>query len=153
MADAMVEIEPGSVDAAEQVFPAGTPVHMLNLLRFREIADDGPGAPSRSGQDAYLSSYVPAFNRIVEEMGIEGVGVVFAGAVQAALVAPESERWDVVAIATYPDFAAFRRIEQSPEYVRDAYPHRAAALADLRLFATIALQPPTGTPSRTTEGL
>ncbi len=134
---------PETVQAAAQRFPAGAPLLMVNLLRFRDVAAYGKASevPAASGREAYFGNYLPAFNRIAADKNVEGVEVVFAGQVHAAVIAPPSEHWDLVAIVRYPDFAAFRRVAESPEYAQHAYPHRAAALADLRLIATTAFDP------------
>ena len=67
---------------------------------------------------------------------MEGIRPLYFGSALAGLVAPPEESWDDVAVVEYPDFAAFRRVSESPEYQAVAYPHRQAALADWRLIAT-----------------
>jgi len=55
--------------------------------------------------------------------------------VLARLVGPPDEPWDEVALVRYPSFADFRRVVENPRYLREAVPHRRAALADWRLIA------------------
>ena len=134
------------LQAAEERFPAGTPVMMVNLLRYRDVAagQPGGGAEPRSGREVYREAYLPAFRRVVAEVGVQGVEIAFAAQVHVALLAPAGQGWDEVLIVRYPDFAAFRRIALSEQYARWAEPLRHAALAELQLYATGLDLPPTG---------
>lgn len=112
--------------------PAGTPVIMLNLLKFRETALYKDGATPCSGREAY---------RLYSEQALAwlasiGAEVVFMGAVHGALIAPPDERWDEVLLVRYPSVQAFTGMLASPEY-RAATRHRTAALEDSRLVATV----------------
>ena len=132
------EMTPEAVASAGENFPVNTPMFMLNLLRYRERADYGGRAemPSCSGREAYYDHYLAAFNQVAASEQIEGIEVFYLGAVTAQLVAPADELWDDIVIVKYPDFAAFRRVVQSPLYAQQADLHRSAALEDWRLIAT-----------------
>ena len=132
------EMTPEAVACAAENFPADTPMFMLNLLRYRERADYGGRAemPSCSGREAYYDHYLAAFNQVAASEQIEGIEVFYLGAVAARLVAPADELGDDIVIVKYADFAAFRRVVQSPIYAEQADPHRRAALEDWRLIAT-----------------
>lgn len=106
-------------------FPAGEPVFMLNLLRFR-----GPG-----GRAAYLEAYVGAFRTVMAELGVEGVEPFWMGDVTAMMAAPDDERWDAVLIVRYASIDAFRAVVDSDAYRQLAAPHRERALTDWRLVA------------------
>ena len=146
---ATVELTARSLDSAARVVPAGSPVVMANLLRYREVAEYGGGAAGERGpvadgapgRTAYADGYLPAFSEVAAQEGVE-VEVVYYGQVHTALVAPEGERWDDVVLVRYPDMAGFRRIVGSAAYARNADHHRLAALADWRLIATSPLDPP-----------
>ena len=132
------KIEKEAVLAAADRIPEDAPVFMLNLLRYKEQADYGEQtnlAPC-SGREAYFQRYLPAFNKIASSEGVEGIKVFYVGSVTARLVAPSDEKWDDVAIVEYPNFAAFRRVSESPQYATEADTHRRAALEDWRLIAT-----------------
>lgn len=134
----VVEMHPEDVVAAAGEIPEDVPVFMLNLLRYREQADYGDRtdvAPS-SGREAYHERYVPAFGKIAARVAPDGIRVSWLGSVLARVVGPTDERWDEIAIVEYPNFAAFRRVTESPEYEAQAAPHRRAALEDWRLIAT-----------------
>ncbi|MBF7731368.1 DUF1330 domain-containing protein [Pseudomonas sp. N040] len=113
---------------AEQ-FPAGQPVVMLNLLRFREQASyaDASIAPC-SGRRAYAE-----YSRLIEPI-LAGCGaqVLWVGKSFGALIAPPGEEWDEVLLVRYPSSEAFIGMIRSPAY-RAIVHHRSAALADSRL--------------------
>ncbi|WP_061931887.1 hypothetical protein [Aureimonas sp. AU22] len=113
-----------SLDTLAERIPADTPVHMLNLLRFR------PG-----GRDVYFCDYVGAFRAILTGMGIDGVRPIWTGDVAGFAAGPEDEAWDAVLIVRYPSLAAFRAIVESQRYRDEALPHRLSAVADWRLIA------------------
>ena len=133
--------------AAARVVPEGSPVVMVNLLRYREVADYGEGVDrgpvtaGATGRTAYAEGYLPAFGAVAAQAGVE-LEVLYYGGVHAALVAPAGERWDDVVLVRYPSFAGFRAIVGSAAYAQQADHHRLAALADWRLVATSPLAPP-----------
>jgi hypothetical protein len=115
-------------------------IWMVNLLRFRPQArysDTGLPSDAPSGQEVYLTRYLPAFNRAMTPHGVSTL--VFAAMVNARVVGPSDANWDAVAVATYPSIEVFRGLVEDPAYVADAAPHRLAALADWQLYATTAL--------------
>jgi hypothetical protein len=136
-------IDPEAVIAAQDKIPENTPFVMLNLLHFKEKADynDQKGFTSCSGQEAYLERYVPAFNKVAKAENITGIKINYIGSVAGLLAVPSDEHWDIIALVQYPDFATFRKVSESKAYLTDAEPHRLAALEDLRLIATLAVEP------------
>jgi hypothetical protein len=133
------EIHTTDLNRAMAAFPAGSPLFMVNLLRFHDrarYAAVGAEEPC-SGQDAYLTRYLPAFNDSAQPYG--GSELVFAGIMIARVVGPVDDNWDAIGIARYPSIQAFKNLLDDPGYRTDAEPHRRAALADWRLYATTAL--------------
>ena len=108
------------------------PVHMLNLLKFREIAayDDGTVATGAQAYENYARDSGPIFKRL-------GGRQVWAGKPELMLIGPDSEDWDLAFIAEYPSTDAFVAMLRDPDY-RKAVRHRQAAVADSRL---IRMQP------------
>lgn len=96
---------------------------MLNMLKFRD-------------KRLYFEEYIPAFNRVAQHFGIEGVGVYLVSTVVANIIAPQDEVWDAVALVEYPSAEAFKTIAESEAYHNMAEPLRLAALEDLKLFMT-----------------
>lgn len=133
------EIDPNDLAAAVAAFPADSPVFMVNMLRFHDqarYAADSSFAPC-TGQEAYLTRYLPAFNEVVTPLGRSDLA--FAGSVVARVLRPAEEIWNAVGVARYPNIDTFRRVLEDPGYQEHAEPHRAAALADWRLYATVKL--------------
>jgi uncharacterized protein (DUF1330 family) len=110
------------------------PITMLNLLRFRKIADYGESpelAPTNeiSGADAYRR-YIEAVTSLIDAAGGE---LTFRGRGGAALIGPADERWDLVLLVRYPSVGAFMTFATSADYLAIAG-HRTAALEDSRLI-------------------
>lgn len=110
------------------------PVVMLNLLRFREIADYetspqlAPATPI-SGTDAY-TRYAKGTLPLLMNHDAE---LLFRGEASAFLIGPETERWDQVLLIRYPSLAVFLAFTTDPRYLAVAG-HRTAALEDSRLL-------------------
>jgi hypothetical protein len=109
-------------------------VVMLNLLRFREIADYSQTpelAPSEpiSGASAferYIEHTLPYLKR-------SGGELLFLGSGGAFLIGPETERWDLVMLVRQHSVAAFMAFAADAGYLA-GLGHRTAALEDSRLL-------------------
>ncbi|RYF83759.1 MAG: DUF1330 domain-containing protein [Comamonadaceae bacterium] len=130
--------ERAAIDPTRETFkalfscvPAEGPIVMLNLLAFRDQAVQAPGAPARTGREAY-AAYIEAVAPLLQRAGAT---VQWQGDAHHALVAPPGESWDEVLLVTYPSRDAFVTMMQSPEYKAIVH-HRTAALRDARLVAT-----------------
>lgn len=112
--------------------PRDEPIHMLNLLQYREEADY-PGehenaAKGWSGRRAYQEygqTSGPIFRRV-------GGSIVWRGAFQTVVTGPEAMHWHDGFIASYPSADAFFEMIKDAEYQK-AVVNRTAALADSRL--------------------
>lgn len=127
-----VEIRPEAIEELAKAFPAGQPITMLNLLRFREHAQYEVGATDVpcSGRAAYYERYAAVSTRVV---GQQQGKVIWAGRVVGHSVCPPDERWDDLLIVEYPDAAALAAVFNDPAYRAVVY-HRTAALIDSRLL-------------------
>lgn len=99
------------------------PVLMLNMLKFKD-------------RQYYFETYLPAFRKAVEQLGINDVKVRLVCNVAANILAPENETWDAIALVEYPSAGAFKTIAESDAYHTIADPHRLAATAKLHLYMT-----------------
>lgn len=112
----------------------GAPVTMLNLLRFRDVADYSafpalaPEAPI-SGREAY-ARYMAHTTPFLEEAGGE---LVFKGAAADNVIGPVGREWDLVLLVKHKSAEAFVSFAQNEAY-KAGLGHRAAALADSRLI-------------------
>lgn len=134
-----VEITEDSIAEIAASVPPGTPVTMLNLLRYRQQAhyENGSDLPPCTGREAYMTRYAPAVTSMVIERGAR---IVWAGAVAGHPICPVDERWDDVLIVEYPDREVIAGMLSSPAYQAQVH-HRTAALEDSRLIVMLQHQP------------
>ena len=118
--------------------PDNGPVVMLNLLRFREVADYSH-APSlapeggTSGRDAY-AHYMREMRPLLEA---SGGAVLFSGSASRFLIGPLDEIWDQVLLVQQASKASFLAFASDPkEQMITA--HRTAAICDSRLLPITA---------------
>jgi hypothetical protein len=136
-------LEP-SDDNARRLLQRGIkgPVTMLNLLRFRELADysafpELAPAEAISGRQAY-DRYV---RHTRPSLIASGGSVELFGTGGHYFIGPPDERWDAIMVirqASVEDFLAFATNE---EYLA-GIGHRTAALEDSRLLPIVEHPPP-----------
>ena len=113
------------------------PLVMLNLLRFRDVADYSeapelaPPAPI-SGAEAY-ARYAAG---IAPLLAASGGAVVFEGRGGDWFIGPEAERWDKVLMVRQASLGAFFGFAGDPA-ARAILGHRQAALEDSRLLPLV----------------
>lgn len=99
------------------------PVVMLNILKFKD-------------RKHYFETYLPAFRKVTETLGIPDVKLRLACNVAANIVAPENETWDAILLVEYPSAKAFKTIAESEVYREIANAHRLTATDTLHLYMT-----------------
>ena len=109
--------------------PKDQPVVMLNLLRFKERADE-PDA-GLSGQEAYRR-YSDVMRKIVES---HGGRILWTGRVDSMVIADVEPGYHAVALVEYPSRQKFFEIATSAEVAAIGV-HRAAGLESQWLIAT-----------------
>lgn len=110
------------------------PVVMLNLLKFREIADYSASpelaqTSEGTGAEAYRL-YMKAVAPLLHAAGGE---VLFQGKAGAYLIGPEAESWDLVLVVKHASVQKFMAFAQDEAYLV-IEGHRTAALMDSRLL-------------------
>ncbi len=113
-------------------------VVMLNLLRFREIADysatpDLEPASPISGADAY-DKYV---EHTLPHLRESGGDIQFLGDGGGYLIGPEDERWDVAMLVRHRNVDSFMSFASNEIYL-GGMGHRLAAISDSRLLPLVA---------------
>jgi len=133
------ELNSEALDAASAALGTG-PVTMVNLVRFRQELDYPPtfGGTKADPRSAYFEAYAGAFRAAARDIGVHSVEVLLRARLAAGLVAAPEDQWDEVVIVRYTSFEDFRKIVESARYRELAELHRRAAVANWRLFATIA---------------
>jgi uncharacterized protein (DUF1330 family) len=110
--------------------PAGEPVVMLNLLRFKEDADGiDAGMTGREAYGIYGQQTAPFLARV-------GGRVLHAADARQTVIGPDE--WDMAIFVEYPSAQNFLAMATDPEYLK-VHAHRDAALADSRLIACHSL--------------
>ena len=139
----------GSVDPTREQFdafkglPRDQPIHMLNLVRLKPIAEYPKGHPNHgkgmSGADAYRAygrETAALFTRL-------GGRQVWVGRPEGVVTGPAEEQWDIAFIAEYPNAGAFLAMVTDPEY-REFVKHRTAGVEDSRLIRMAPATPGEG---------
>jgi hypothetical protein len=119
-------------------------VVMLNLLRFRDVADYSanpelaPSAPISGGEafDRYIRHTLPFLRE-------SGGDIKFLGAGGPFLIGPEDERWDMAMLVCQSSAASFLAFASHDAYLA-GLGHRTAALEDSRLLPLTELPLPAG---------
>ncbi|WP_109808204.1 DUF1330 domain-containing protein [Sphingosinithalassobacter portus] len=126
----------GQMDAFRDL-PGDVPIEMLNLIRYRDLAEypdeHACAAEGLFGAEAYrryMATSAPVFARF-------GGRMLWQGEPQLVLIGPDSEAWDLAFVARYPDAAAFLAMVADPEY-REAVVHRRAGVQTSRLIRIAA---------------
>lgn len=109
-------------------------VVMLNLLRFRQIADYSaaphlaPDTPISGAEayDLYIAHTLPFLRE-------SGGNLVFLGAGGTYLVGPSDERWDMAMLVRQSSVDSFLAFSGNEDYLA-GMGHRTAALEDSRLL-------------------
>lgn len=113
----------------------GDPVVMLNLNRYRDVADYEPGHPDgdsrSSGREAYLK-----YGRVAAAaIGHVGGTILWAADAGEVVIGCDHDRYDEIVAVWYPSREAFLGLATYPGYM-DALVHRDAALEQAMVLAT-----------------
>jgi uncharacterized protein (DUF1330 family) len=112
-------------------------VVMLNLLRFRDVADYSatpelaPEMPISGAEayDRYVAHTLPHLRK-------RGGEIIFLGQGGSWLIGPDGERWDRIMLVRQKSLAAFMAFATDGAYLA-GLGHRTAALADSRLLPAV----------------
>jgi len=125
---------PNFIDPDKQRFglfkdlPRVGKIHMLNLLKFRDMAryEDGTMVTGQEAYAAYGRESGPIFRKV-------GGKIIWSGKSLLTLIGPEDENWDISFIAEYPNADAFISMIRDADYQK-AVRHRQAAVETSRLI-------------------
>ena len=113
------------------------PVVMLNLLRFRKIADysETPGISPLlpiSGEEAYQLYIGQALPHLLKSGG----EILFLGKGGSFLIGPVDEQWDEVMLIKQNSVSSFMSFASNAGYI-NSLGHRTAALENSRLLPLV----------------
>jgi hypothetical protein len=117
------------------------PVVMLNLLRFRPIADYSAHphlAPEQPITGA--AAYRRYIDHTLPHLEKSGGSLDFVGTGGHFLIGPSDERWDAVLLVRQRSVADFLAFASNAEYLA-GIGHRIAALEDSRLLPVVEEEP------------
>lgn len=113
--------------------PRDTPIHLLNMIRYRDVAAypeghvlAGQGLSGEAAFAEYLARVVPFIERL-------GGGLVWNQPFECMMTGPETFEWDRIFVMGFPDAAAFMALVTDPAYKSEVVVHRSAAVLDSRL--------------------
>lgn len=113
------------------------PIVMLNLLRFRNVADYS--ASPELAPDAPISGE-QAFQRYIDHttpfLAASGGAIRFLGKGGSWLIGPEGEAWDMAMLIEQESVASFIGWNSHEDYLK-GIGHRTAALLDSRLLPLV----------------
>lgn len=131
MPEIYIDPSPANFQAFKDL-PRDTPINMLNLLLYRDVAEypeghehAGKGWSGRRAYEEYGKTSGPIFKRV-------GGSILWRGRFETMVTGPEGREWHDGFIAQYPNAGAFFAMIKDPDY-RLAVVNRTAALADSRL--------------------
>lgn len=119
------------------------PVVMLNLLRFRDVADYS-GHPDLAPEDPISGeeAYRRYFDHTRPFLAASGSEVIFYGAGGHNLIGPDDERWDAVMLVRHASVEKFLAMGDNRALMA-GMGHRIAALEDSRLIPVVPESVPT----------
>ena len=123
---------PDQIEEVIAAVPKGVPVVMLNMLRFRKMAEYPDERPKISGREAYAKYSAEAAKHVAKVGG----SLVWFGEAQGSVIGPPDEHWDHIFLVRYPSIEKFIEMISSASY-RAIVVHRSSALKDSRLIATV----------------
>lgn len=129
-----LEHKPESGKIFYQNFVGKGKVVMMNLLKFKSIADYSDIEKLRpdhdiTGKEAY-ELYMKYTLPVLDKAGSK---IVFFGDSHNFLIGPTHERWDAVLLVEHESVEKFLAFSQNEDYLKTAG-HRTAALEDSRLL-------------------
>ena len=132
MTETYIDPSPANFQSFKDL-PRDTPIHMLNLLLYRDEAEypqghehAGKGWSGRRAYEEYGKASGPIFRGL-------GGSIVWRGKFETMVTGPEVRAWHDGFIAQYPNAGAFFAMIKDPDYQK-AVVNRTAALVDSRLI-------------------
>lgn len=130
----MNHVDPGRENwALFKSLPRDRPMHLLNMIRYRDEAAYPEGHPLAaagwSGEQAF-AEYFRLAVPMIEELG---GGLAWNAGFECMITGPERFEWDRVFVMAFPDAAAFMALVTDAHYRAEVVGHRTAGVLDSRL--------------------
>lgn len=115
-----------------KALPRDEPVEMLNLVRFRALAQYPEGHPLAGEGLTGAEAYAEYMRTILPVLARAGGEIAWRGAFRCMVTGPAAWEWDETFVMRYPSAAAFIGMVKDPDYAPVVI-HRQAAVEDSRL--------------------
>ncbi len=113
--------------------PRDVPVHLLNMIRYRDLADYPAGHGHADQGLSGAQAFAIYFERLLPVLDQLGAGMVWEGRFDSVITGPADFEWDRVFVMGFPTAAAFLALVSDPHYKAEVVPHRTAGVLDSRL--------------------
>jgi hypothetical protein len=126
-------------DAGRALFMRGIegPLVMLNLLRFRAVADYSATPELASSEPiSGTAAYDLYMQHTLPHLTASGGELLFFGSGGPWLIGPAGERWDAAMLVRQSSLQSFMAFTTNADYMR-GLGHRVAALEDSRLLPLV----------------
>jgi len=114
--------------------PRGRPIHLLNQIRYRELALYPEGHPAAALRRTGAQAFAEYFRLVVPRIEALGGGLVWNGSFECMMTGPAEPEWDRVFVMGFPDANAFLALVTDADYKASVVIHRTAAVQDSRLI-------------------
>ncbi len=116
-----------------KALPRDKPMHLLNMIRFRDLAAYPEGHPCAALGWSGARAFAEYFRLVVPFIERLGGGIVWQGAFEGVITGPEQFEWDKVFVMGFPRADTFLALVSDPDYKAQVVDHRTAAVQDSRL--------------------
>ena len=115
------------------------PVAMINLLKFRDVADPNLGLEKTSGRDCYFGHYIAGVPPIANRLET-GHSPLYLNDVNSCFFASTGEDWDYLLVPQYRSRRSFIEMITDSHY-QELLKYRSGALVNSRLIECVNEKP------------
>lgn len=130
----MQYIDPDAENFARfKALPRDQPIHLLNLIRYRERATYPEGSEFSGRGWTGAQAFAEYFRLLLPRIKALGGGLIWEGRLECVMTGPAEFEWDKVFIMGLPGANAFFALVTDPGYKAEVVIHRTAGVQDSRL--------------------
>lgn len=127
-------VDPGRENFARfKALPRDTPIHLLNMIRYRDVAAYPDGSQFAAQGWTGEQAFAEYFRLLLPRIAALGGGIVWEGRFEGVMTGPSEFEWDKVFVMGLPAASAFLALVTDPGYRSEVVIHRSAGVLDSRL--------------------